>query len=263
VSYALSSEGLERVRGFITPRSLLAFDVDGTLAPIVARPWDARIPPDLQRRLADFTKRSTVAIITGRAVDDARRMLEFNPAYLIGNHGCEGLPGFETVTGIYAAECAKWLGELNDESESWRQVTGVTLEDKTYSLTFHYRHATPRDHALRMLEARAANLSPAPRVIHGDCVLNLVPREAPHKGDALHALLDHSGCEHALYVGDDTTDEYVFRLDIPELLSVRVRQSDDTAAELYLRGQEDVVKLLDAIDHLMESASFADAASRR
>jgi trehalose 6-phosphate phosphatase len=263
VSYALSSEGLERLRGFITPRSLLAFDVDGTLAPIVARPWDARIPSDLQRRLAAFTKTSTVAIITGRAVDDARRMLDFNPAYLIGNHGCEGLPGFETLTSTYAAECAQWLGELSDEGEAWHQMPGVTLEEKTYSLTFHYRHASPRDQALRQLEARAAKLSPAPRMIHGDCVLNLVPREAPHKGDALHALLDHSGCEHALYVGDDTTDEDVFRLDIPELLSVRVRQSDDTAAELYLRGQEDVVKLLDAVDRFMDSARVADASARR
>ena len=89
MSYALSPAGLERLRDFISARSLLAFDVDGTLAPIVARPWDARIPSELQRRLAAFTSRSTVAIITGRAVADARRMLEFNPAYLIGNHGCE------------------------------------------------------------------------------------------------------------------------------------------------------------------------------
>jgi trehalose 6-phosphate phosphatase len=263
VSYALSTLGLERLRGFVTPRSLLAFDVDGTLAPIVARPWDARIPSDLQRRLAAFTKKSTVAIITGRAVDDARPMLEFNPAYLIGNHGCEGLPGFESATSIYASECAQWLDELRAEGEAWRDTPGVTLEDKTYSLTFHYRHAARRDAALRTLEARAAELSPLPRVIHGDCVLNLVPREAPHKGDALLELLEHSGCEHALYVGDDTTDEDVFRLDIPELLSVRVHQSDDTAAELYLHGQVDVVRLLDAIDKFMESARVADTPGRR
>jgi len=263
VSYALSTAGLERLRGFVTPRSLLAFDVDGTLAPIVARPWDARIPPDLQRRLAAFTKKSTVAIITGRGVADARRMLEFNPAYLIGNHGCEGLPGFEAATDTYAAECAQWLAELSDERESWRHIAGVTLEEKMYSLTFHYRHASPRERALYVLEARAVKLDPLPRTIHGDCVLNLVPREAPHKGDALLALLEHSGCEHALYVGDDTTDEDVFRLDIPALLSIRVRQSDDTAAELHLRGQEDVVRLLDAIDDFMESASVADSPARR
>ncbi len=263
MSYALSTAGLERLRGFVTPRSLLAFDVDGTLAPIVARPWGARIPSELQHRLATFTKKSTVAIITGRGVDDARRMLEFNPAYLIGNHGCEGLPGFESASGIYASECAQWLEELRDEGESWLDMPGVTLEEKTYSLTFHYRHTARRDDVLHSLESRAAKLVPLPRIIHGDCVLNLVPPEAPHKGDALHALLEHSGCEHALYVGDDTTDEDVFRLDIPELLSVRVHQSDDTAAELYLHGQEDVVELLDAIDRFMESASVAHAPGRR
>ena len=262
MSYALSPAGLERLRDFVSARSLLAFDVDGTLAPIVSRPWDARIPPELQRRLAAFTSRSTVAIITGRAVDDARRMLEFNPAYVIGNHGCEGLPGFESEAGLYAAECTQWLEELREENDAWRETPGVTLEDKTYSLAFHYRHAPRRDDALRALEALSLHLEPRPRIIHGDCVLNLVPREAPHKGDALHALLAHSGCTRALYIGDDTTDEDVFRLNLPELLSVRVHQSDDTAAELYLHGQEDVVKLLDAIDRLLEAASLEDAARR-
>lgn len=260
MSYALSPAGLARLSDFVSPRSLLAFDVDGTLAPIVARPWDARIPPELQRRLASFTRRSTVAIITGRAVDDARKMLEFNPAYLIGNHGCEGIPGFESEAELYAAECTQWLASLREENDAWSAMPGVTLEDKTYSLAFHYRHAPCRDDALRALEARSLHLDPRPRLIHGDCVLNLVPREAPHKGDALHALLEHAGCTRALYVGDDTTDEDVFRLDLPELLSIRVRQSDETAAELHLRGQEDVGKLLDAIDRMLEASSVEDAA---
>jgi trehalose 6-phosphate phosphatase len=262
VSYALSPAGLARLRQFVTPRSLLAFDVDGTLAPIVARPWDAQIPAELQRRLSAFAGKSTVAIITGRAVADARRMLQFSPAYLIGNHGCEGLPGFESQANIYAEECSRWLEALSGEDETWRETPGVTLEDKTYSLAFHYRHAPSHEQAARTLEARAEQLTPRPRVIHGDCVLNLVPREAPHKGDALHALLEHSGCVRALYIGDDTTDEDVFRLDLVQLLSVRVRQSDDTAAELYLRGQEDVVKLLDAIDRLLESTHVEDTARR-
>src|SRR5207237_4203324 len=136
VSYALSPTGLERLRDFVSPRSLLAFDVDGTLAPIVARPWDARIPAELQRRLAAFTSKATVAIITGRAVADARKMLEFSPAYLIGNHGCEGLPGFESETELYAAECTRWLEGLGEENDAWRATPGVTLEEHNYSLAF-------------------------------------------------------------------------------------------------------------------------------
>ena len=88
---ALSTSGLARIREFVGGRSLLAFDIDGTLAPIVARPWDAHIPDELQVRLAALTATRTVAIITGRAIADAKPMLGFSPRYLIGNHGAEGV----------------------------------------------------------------------------------------------------------------------------------------------------------------------------
>ena len=53
-------------------------------------------------------------------------------------------------------------------------------------------------------------LSPAPRVIEGKRVLNLVPREARHKGEALRALIAHAAVDRALYIGDDITDENAF-----------------------------------------------------
>ena len=244
---ALSAPGLARIRDFVGRRSLLAFDIDGTLAPIVERPWDARIPDEVQRRLVAMTASRTLAIITGRAIADAKPMLAFSPRYLIGNHGAEGVPGFESASAAYARDCSRWLEVLRREDEAWRAMPGITLEDKAYSIAFHYRQAPSRGAALRVVEERARQLVPRPRLIHGNCVLNLVPRGAPHKGDALRALLAHSGCERSLYVGDDVTDEDVFRLKLPAVLSVGIDPEPGSAADLFLPDQSEVIKLLDEV----------------
>ncbi len=250
---ALSSIGLARIRDFVGGRSLLAFDIDGTLAPIVARPWDARIPDEVQVRMASMTEIRTVAIITGRAIADAQPMLAFSPRYLIGNHGAEGVPGFEAVSATYARDCSQWLEELTGDAEAWRATPGITLEDKAYSIAFHYRHAWPREAALALVEERAASLVPRPRLVRGNCVLNLVPQNAPHKGDALRALLAHSSCERSLYIGDDLTDEDVFRLKLPAVLSVGIDPAPGSAAHLFLPDQGEVITLLDEIAKLMKN----------
>ena len=244
MKYALAAEGLARIATFLTPRTLLAFDIDGTLAPIVERPWDARVPAAVQRGLAALAQRATVAIITGRAVADARPMLAFAPHYLVGNHGAEGVPGIEEEAAHSVRVCQAWLDELSASTESWRDVPGIVLEDKTYSLTFHFRHAPDHRAAERLLVARAKRLLPQPTLLEGKCVLNLLPPGAPHKGLALAALLARSDCERALYVGDDASDEAVFQMRSPNVLSVRVERDQASAANLYLRGQKDVVRLL-------------------
>jgi trehalose 6-phosphate phosphatase len=263
VRYALSSAGLSRIRAFLGRDTLLAFDIDGTLAPIVDRPWDARVPPDVQRALRLLANCATIAILTGRAVEDARPMLGFSPRYLVGNHGAEGVPGHERISEACARVCRAWLDELSSGSESWRDIDGIVLEDKTYSLTFHFRHAKDQSAALRLLIARTASLLPLPKLLDGKKVLNLLPPGAPDKGEALAALLRNSHCKRALYVGDDTTDEAVFRLHSPAILSVRVEHDESSAATLHLNGQKDVSKLLLALMRMIVPASSPRSADPR
>ena len=249
--YALSAAGLARIRAFLTRETLLAFDIDGTLAPIVERPWDARVPGGVQQGLAILASHGPVAIITGRAVEDARPMLGFSPRYLVGNHGAEGVPGMEKVSSHCARVCRAWLDELASGSEPWRDIEGIVLEDKTYSLTFHFRHARDHGAALRMLVGRTAGLLPLPTLLDGKSVLNLLPPGAPNKGQALTALLEQSHCDRAFYVGDDASDEAVFRLHSPAILSVRVEPDEASAANLYLRGQHDVAQLVSELARMI------------
>jgi trehalose 6-phosphate phosphatase len=89
-------------------------------------------------------------------------------------------------------------------------------------------------------------------LIHGKCVLNLLPPGAPHKGDALRALLVESGRTRALYVGDDVTDEDVFRLRLPGVLSVRVAPIGERMTDLYLNDQVEVAILLRELAAMVE-----------
>jgi trehalose 6-phosphate phosphatase len=258
VTYALSREGLDCLRSVSGEDALLAFDIDGTLAPIVAQPWAARIPDDIQRMLGFLNEVRTVAIVTGRGIADARRMLAFEPAYLVGSHGAEGVPGHAADRAALELVTRGWIGALTAPEQAWPPTPGVLLEDKRCSLAVHYRHAGDREQALHLIEQRARRLSPPPRLIRGKCVLNLLPAGAPHKGDALRALLADSGHSRAMYVGDDVTDEDVFRLHLPGVISVRVAPVGERTTDLYLPLQEEVSVLLRELTAMIghEAAGF-------
>lgn len=237
---------------------LLAFDLDGTLAPLAARPDEAVVPDDVQHLLAVLAVRTPVAIITGRAVRDARRMLWFAPRYVIGSHGAEGLPNEDAATASFAALCRRWSLQIG-ESGVRERIPGTLLEDKLYSLALHYRLTREPEEARRALLEVISSLSPAPRVIEGKRVLNIVPAEARHKGEALRALIVHARVGRALYIGDDVTDEDVFELRLPGVHTVRVEPDGPSAAEYFLRRQVDVPTLLREISRIMAAAPRRDA----
>ena len=71
-------------------RSALVLDVDGTLAPIVARPELARVPEETRAELARLAGRYLlVACVSGRAGEDARRLVGVDGIAYVGNHGLE------------------------------------------------------------------------------------------------------------------------------------------------------------------------------
>ena len=243
--YAFSPEGVACLAAVLATQPLLAFDIDGTLAPIVERPGDARLPDDVQHCLAELARRTEVAVITGRGVDDARRMLHFEPRYLIGNHGLEGLPGWRERAQAFAQLARGWH-EAIVACDAIHDA-GVTVEDKRFSLSLHYRRA-PNPYAAHAAIRRCIDaLDPPPRVIEGKAVVNLLPTDAPDKGDALRALIGETQRSNVLYVGDDDTDETVFGLHLPSVLTLRVEPAADSEAALFLRDQREVYTLMQHI----------------
>jgi trehalose 6-phosphate phosphatase len=254
VIHALAPAGRARLRQFLARRPLLTFDIDGTLAPIVARPDDARVPDAVQEVLADLAQRCEVAILTGRSRADARRMLAFAPTYVLGNHGIEGLPGGEARMDELSRITAAWHAALDNARDGSLAEAGITLEDKRYSLSLHYRHAPDHAAAQRVIATRVMTLAPPAHVVAGKCVINLLPPGAPTKGEALRELLTGVPCGCAIYAGDDETDEHVFDLPDELVLGVRVGHSDTTQAALYVDEPEEMLQVVELMREVLSGA---------
>jgi trehalose 6-phosphate phosphatase len=230
------------------PGLLCAFDFDGTLAPIVRQPEKAVVPPAVLRRLQRLAACTPVAIITGRSVSDLRSRLPFEPHFVIGNHGLEGLPGLDAQAVHWRAQCAAWEASLSAALARERRASiGIVVENKGYSLALHYRLAPDRDAACGILLDLCRVLAPEAHLVGGKCVINLLPASGVGKGYALERLIEASGAHGALYAGDDLNDEDVFRLRRPDVLGVRIERDASSAAEFFLPHRLDLVHLLDEL----------------
>ncbi len=236
-----SPDGLRLLESFCYANTLFAFDFDGTLAPIVADPEAAACRPCVREALDRLAQLAPVAILSGRGLRDLRPRLPDSIRHVAGNHGLEGL-GISARDAERARRQARgWLREIGE----WRGPPGLEVEDKAYSVSLHYRHAKSRREAKTRIERKVLELSPAPRIIPGKCVVNLLPEGAPHKGIALMNAMERTRTRAAIYVGDDDTDEDVFRLPAPpRVLSIRVGKKATSGARFYLAKQGQILALI-------------------
>ena len=237
----LASDHRALLAWFARANVLLAFDYDGTLAPIAPTPEAARMRPTTRVLLARAARLYPCIIISGRALDDLTTRLRHIPAwYIFGNHGLEPPPPGHA--GPTAAQ--HWVRRLKRRLPA---DPGVVIEDKRYSLTVHYRHARDKRAAIEAIEQVVSEL-PDARALGGDEAVSLLPREGANKGIALQQACHWFACDSAVYVGDDGTDEDAFASSYPDtLLSIRVGRMERSRASYHLDGQADVDALLEIL----------------
>ena len=194
-------------------RLLVMLDFDGTLAPIVPRPPDARIPPTTLAVLRGLQECPDVvlAIVSGRAARDVQALAGVAGIHYFGSHGRERLrPEGDAVatTGGGREEIRKFCQILV------RQLTGVRgfeLENKGVAAAVHYRHVDGRlrnrvETAVRKTARSVGSLS----VGVGKLVFDVTPVDGVDKGVAATELQREVG-GLPVFFGDDTTDESAFR----------------------------------------------------
>lgn len=250
----LSRAGREVLEQFAWSNVLLAFDYDGTLAPIVRDPDQAAMRAVTRRLLGEVAARYPCIVVSGRAQPDAQRWLRgIRLRQVIGNHGIEPWQATQPLM----EEVTRWAPLLSRRLSPFK---GVRIENKTFSVAVHYRRSREKKKARAAILEAAAALGPN-RVIGGKQVVNILPKGAPHKGIALERERDRLNRDTVIYVGDDETDEDVFSLDRPgRLLTVRVGPKRTSQASFYLRSQAAVDELLAALVTLREQPELAVAA---
>jgi trehalose 6-phosphate phosphatase len=227
--------------GFAHENVLLAFDYDGTLVPIARTPESARMRETTRQLLTRAAALYPCVIISGRALDDLSDRLAGVPVwYLFGNHGLEPPPP-GTASPTPARAWAEQLQRLLPDDP------GITIEDKRYSLTIHYRNARDKRLAVEAIDRVVAGL-PDARALGGAEAVSLLPRGGGNKGVALQQACRWFACDSAIYVGDDATDEDAFSSTFPEkLLTIRIGAADDSHARYHLGHQEEIDELLQVL----------------
>jgi trehalose 6-phosphate phosphatase len=219
-------------------RAAVLLDVDGTLAPIVARPELSKVPEETRAEVARLAERyALVACISGRSGEEARRLVGVEGVVYVGVHGLELAP-----------EAERWRETLRPFA--W--LEWPWLEDKGLTVALHWREAADEQAARAELESIAERAEEAGLEARwGRKVLELRPPIEADKGTAVRALLEQRGLRRALYAGDDTTDLDAFRglngLEVAVRVAVASTEAPPglrEAADLVVASPAELLELL-------------------
>jgi trehalose 6-phosphate phosphatase len=205
---------------------LVASDYDGVLAPLTDEPSAAVPSPGVAEELARVAAADgvTVALVSGRGVEDLRAVSGFGGPYRwVGSHGAE-------YGGPLAGELAGRRDALAERlAPLVAAVPGARLEVKPASVAVHVRQvADPAAAAVLLTDARAA-VDPSLTLKPGKAVLEVAVTDAD-KGSAVDRLRAELGAAAVVYLGDDVTDEDVFRTLGPADVGIKVGDGETTAA---------------------------------
>jgi trehalose 6-phosphate phosphatase len=209
------------------PELLVALDFDGTLAPIVDVPADARALPAALEAIQGLAAlpETTVVLVSGRALEDLATVSGLGPPVrLIGSHGLEPDDGPAPLDDGQRAR----LDRLNAEVDALVDgAPGVRTERKPAGVAVHVRGAAP-EVGTRVLDALRDGPAAAPGILStpGKAVLDLAVTDV-NKGLALDRM---RGDAAVFFAGDDVTDETAFARLRPGDVGVKVGEGDTAAA---------------------------------
>jgi trehalose 6-phosphate synthase/phosphatase len=241
------------------PRLLVALDFDGTLAPLVDRPEDARATDRARAAIERLvgSEDTRVAIVSGRALDSLKDVAAPPVAALLsGSHGVELQldTGGGVTLDLREGELTRLEQLIEIVEDAASGSYGAWVERKPAGIALHTRRlgASAGAALQRVARERVETALPGLSTRSGKNVLEFAVR-ASDKGEALTRLRQHVGADAVLYVGDDITDEDAFATLETDDLGVKVGQGKSLAA-YRLRGPDDVAQLLELLADLRDVA---------
>ena len=227
---------------------LLLLDYDGTLVPFAAKPQKA-VPDDATRKLLEALSRAPgneVVVISGRGRYTLDAWFGAMDIGLIAEHGV----WIKERSGEWRMSEAlsdEWKAEIYPLLELYTDRTpGAFIEEKDYSLVWHYRRTEPLLGAQRAKDLKddllhlTSNLNVG--VMEGNKVIE-IKNNVVNKGRAALNWVTQRAWDFILAIGDDRTDEDLFEVLPPEAYSIKVGLAP-SRARFNLVEQRDVLPLL-------------------
>ena len=241
------------IRG--TSHILLLSDYDGTLTPIVSRPEEAILSPEVRDKLRALTEKPafSMGIISGRPLSEVKSLVEIEGIYYAGNHGLEiEGPELKLVNPMAKAAQAELKELAKQLVPRLARIEGIIVEDKGLTLSIHYRLVKKNE---EKVAAQIFHQITSPwlhegkiKVTSGKKVWEVRPPIDWHKGKAVETITKEMkallGGRQALiiYLGDDVTDEDAFRIvHRPDGWSIFVgEESTSSNADYFLNSTSEV-----------------------
>jgi trehalose 6-phosphate synthase/phosphatase len=226
----------------------ILLDYDGTLSPIQKMPSMASPTPELLDLLTQLCsdEKNEVVIISGRDAQTLEQWLGKLPMILVAEHGAAvKMKGEEWKE--QASMSTEWKERIRPIMQLFvNRCAGSIMEEKKSTLAWHYRNTHPdlgfsRSRELRNNLLQLTGNTPL-QVIDGNKVLE-VRLIGVDKGTTALNMIRTINPDFVLCIGDDTTDEDMFRSISGEGYTLKVGRGN-TAAEYSLLSQKDVFPFL-------------------
>jgi trehalose 6-phosphate synthase/phosphatase len=227
-----------------TKNRIIFLDYDGTLVGFKTNVADASPDKELYKLLDKLTEdpANHVVLISGRKHENLGEWFGKNNIYLVAEHGS-----------WFKQQNAKWH-KISGLSDSWKQniypildtyvdrTPGSFIEEKTYSLVWHYRKAQNGLGELRANELvnnlKYLATDKGLQIMAGDKVLEVKNMEI-NKGRAALSLIENKDYDFIIALGDDYTDEDIFKALPDSAITIKVG-GNISAAKFYLRNPLEV-----------------------
>ncbi len=239
---------LKRVR-----EKILFLDFDGTLAPIKKTPDAVKLNPATHRVLEKLARKPAfhLVIVSGRSVADLKKYFRLKKAVLVGNHGLEAQPASLGLSRAArrARKKSRFIGmvagKLEHLFEGW---PGVWVENKKYTMSLHFRNAGRErlgllQGVIDFFRKETARMPLAWRP--GKKVWEIRPSGYPGKADVVMHFLRKFPKAYPITIGDDQSDEGMFRVVAARGAAIRVGRSARSSAGYCLRSPQEVRNFLE------------------
>ncbi|MBD3415215.1 MAG: bifunctional alpha,alpha-trehalose-phosphate synthase (UDP-forming)/trehalose-phosphatase [Candidatus Aminicenantes bacterium] len=230
-------------------KRLLLFDYDGTLISYSKKPEDAKPDNELKRLLISLSKSSSnkLVVISGRDRNTMEKWLGDIPCSMVAEHGSWIKTSQKDKWEKQAELQFPWKNRIKPILKNYEsRVPGSFVEEKEFGLAWHYRNASPelgyiRSHELfDNLNEYLANTDL--QLMHGNKVIE-IRIAGINKGIAAQHFLKKKQWDFILALGDDWTDEELFKELPPNAYSIKIGYGP-TQARLFIESPQACRSLL-------------------
>jgi trehalose-phosphatase len=228
-------------------------DYDGTLTSIMPKPEMVKLKDSTRKILEQLSTNPnfSIAIITGRKIEEIESLVPVKNIIFAGNHGLELKgPAFHYVH----AKAKRYRKVIRDVLKRLqglpKRFVGSFIEDKKLTLSYHFRGLREEQTVPALRKEFMQRIQPWLRkekveIVEGKKVFEIRPHVNWNKGSAVRWMLLRENPESLpIYIGDDKTDEHAFKALNDCGITIRVGLSRNSHAQYFVKDVYEVEQFL-------------------